>query len=107
MPRVRFGRKDEPVTEFVPSEDLVAVRTDVAQPRTSAPVRGPLEAVVEGPPVLAFPEANVAVYRGERAAAADVAAAKSYLTALDGVRFAGRVLLEARTGEPVVYTENL
>lgn len=107
MPEVRFGRKDEPATVYVTSDDLVAIRTRAARPRSSAPVRDPIRAVTDGPPVFAVPEANVEVYRLDRASSPTVEDAKSYLRSFGDIRFAGRVLLEANSGEPVVYTENL
>jgi subtilisin family serine protease len=107
MPEVHFGRKDEPATKFAQSEDLIAIRTNAAIPRGSSPVRTSLGAVTDGPPVLSFPEANVAVYRVDKPQAKSVEAAKSYLESLGGVRFAGHVLVEEGSGEPVVYTENL
>jgi len=107
MPEVNFGRKDEPATHFVSSEDLVAVRTITARPRSSSPVQDSVRAVLDGPPVLSVPEANVEVYRVDKSVAEDVQAAKVYLESLSDVRFAGRVLLEESSGEPVIYTENL
>lgn len=108
MPEVWFGRKDEPSTKFVQSNELVVVRTRSAPSTLSPPALEALKAGVKSEaPVLSFPEANVDVYGLGTADAAAVDVAKSALGALDRVRFAGRVLVMEGSGEPVVYTENL
>jgi subtilisin family serine protease len=106
MPDVWFGRKDEAPTRFDTSHEFVALRT--TSPHLKAmPEMSSLSAVVTGAPVLTFPEANVSVYRVGKTGEAGVADAKRYLQSLSDVRFAGRVLVDAKSREPVVYTENI
>lgn len=109
MPEVKFGRKDEPSTHFRKSEDLIAVRTRSRRSATAVPVPTAIAAELsEGQLVLSFPEAGVEVYRiptgnGQRS----IDERKAALRRLPDVRFAGGVLVDEQSEEPVVYTENL
>jgi subtilisin family serine protease len=109
MPEVKFGRKDEPSVTLNKSADLLAVRTRSRRSLRAGPVPSSAGAEVsDGHLVMAFPEAGVEVYRvpvgrGVRS----LEERKSALRAEADVRFAGGVLVEPRTGEPVLYTENL
>lgn len=108
----QLGGKDSPVLELDEALDMVAVRTsevkDIHELELSSEALKKMGGTVE---VAAFPEANVTVYRfvdekrGDALAQRD--AARASLNATPGVRFAGRVLIDKVTGEPVVYTENL
>lgn len=111
MPTVKLGRRDEPGIELVPSADLIAVRTRSRRPLTSSsnPVPTPaMGELLDAVPVAQYPEAGVVVYRvpvgaGHRT----LAERKLGLRQSPEVRFAGGVLVDAATGEPVVYTENI
>ncbi len=109
MPEVKFGRKDEPSAQFRKSEDLIAVRTRSRRSATAVPVPTPVSAELSGGQlILSFPEAGVEIYRvttdnGQRS----INERKIALRQLPDVRFAGGVLVDEQSGEPVVYTENL
>lgn len=111
MPTVYFGTKDEPGFDLEQSDDLIAVRTRSGRSitRTAGPVSTPISAELEdGTLVAAYPEAGVEVYRvpvgREMRSLAD---RKAALRMSPEVRFAGGVLVDPATGEPVLYTENL
>lgn len=111
MPTVYFGTKDEPGFELEQSDDLIAVRTRSGRSiaRSAGPVPRPVSAeLADGVLVAAYPEAGVEVYRvpvgrGERS----LDSRKTALRAAPDVRFAGGVLVDPATQEPVLYTENL
>jgi subtilisin-like proprotein convertase family protein len=111
MPTVHFGKKTEPAYELKESKDLIAVRTrsGVSLSRSAGPVPSPLAAeVAEGTLVAEFPDAGVEVYRvpvgrGQRS----LEARKTALAASPDVRFAGSVLVDPASKEPVLYTENI
>jgi subtilisin family serine protease len=109
MPTVKFGRKDEPSFELRESNDLLAVRTHSARPLQAGPVLPAAAAELEGGElVLAFPEVGVEVYRVPTGAGhASLDDRKKALRMVRDVRFAGGVLVDEQTGEPVLYTENL
>ncbi|MGF1639505.1 MAG: S8 family serine peptidase [Rhodospirillales bacterium] len=111
MPTVYFGTKDEPGFDLQQSDDLIAVRTRSGQSimRAAGPVPSPLSAELEdGTLVAAYPEAGVEVYRVPVGAAArSLSDRKTALREAPDVRFAGGVLVDPATGEPVLYTENL
>lgn len=111
MPTVYFGTKDEPGFELEQSKDLIAVRTRSGRSitRSAGPVPAPQSAELEdGTLVASYPEAGVEVYRvpvsrGTRS----LSDRKTALRASPDVRFAGGVLVDPATKEPVLYTENL
>lgn len=109
MPEVKFGHRDEPSVQFRKSEDLIAVRSRSRRSATAVPVPTTLSAELsEGQLVLSFPEVGVEVYRvptgnGERT----LDERKTALRRLPDVRFAGGVLVDEQSDEPVIYTENL
>jgi len=111
MPRVYYGTKNEPGFDLEQSNDLIAVRTRSGRSVKSAvgPVPTPLSAELsDGALVVAFPDAGVEVYRvpvGRDARSLE--ARKSALRASPDVRFAGGVLVDPVSKEPVLYTENL
>lgn len=109
MPEVKFGRKDEPAITLQESDDLMAVRTRSTRSLMAGPVPTPESAqVADGQLVLAFPEAGVEVYRVPTGAGRrSVEDRKSALRLSPDVRFAGGVLVDEQSGEPVIYTENL
>ncbi len=111
MHKVYYGTKDEPAFELKQSDDLIAVRTRSGRSitRGAGPVPSPLSAELDdGTLVAAYPEAGVEVYRvpvgrDERA----LADRKTALRGSSDVCFAGGVLVDPGTNEPVLYTENL
>ena len=111
MPRVYYGTKNEPGFDLEQSDDLIAVRTRSRRSVRSAggPVPTPVTAeLADGTLVAAFPEAGVEVYRvpvGRGARSLDER--KSALRASPDVRFAGGVLVDGASKEPVLYTENI
>lgn len=108
MLSVHFGRQDEPAFELEESKDLLAIRTrSQLSVRGLGPVAAPQSSeVADGELVCSFPEAGVEVYRVPPAARSLDLRKRSLRTSSD-VRFAGSVLVHAKSREPVVYTENL
>jgi subtilisin family serine protease len=109
MPKVKFGKKNEPAITFKKSEDLIAVRTRSARSLMAGPVHSPAAAAIgDSKLVMAFPEASVEVYQLPGGAAQrTLEERKQVLRMSPEVRFAGGVLVDEQSGEPVVYTENL
>lgn len=111
MPKVHFGRKDEPAFTLEESDDLIAVRTHSRRSiaRSATPVPSPASAEIsDGTLVVAYPEAGVEVFRvptgkGKRS----LSERKTALRTSPDVRFAGGVLVDPVSKEPVLYTENL
>lgn len=111
MPTVYFGMKGEPGFDLELSTDLLAVRTRSGRSilRSTGSVPSPLFSELDdGVLVAAYPEAGVEVYRlpADRGARS-LGDRKSALRASPDVRFAGGVLIDPVTQEPVLYTENL
>ena len=111
MPTVFFGAKGEPGFELEQSSDLIAVRTRSGRSiaRSAGPVPSPVsDELSDGELVVAYPEAGVEVWRvptgkGVRS----VSDRKQALRAAPDVRFAGGVLIDPATRQPVLYTENI
>jgi subtilisin family serine protease len=109
MPEVKFGRKDEPSAQFQKSEDLIAIRTRSRRSATAVPIPTDISAELsEGQLVLSFPEVGVEIYKvptgsGQRS----VTERKVALRSLPDIRFAGGVLVDEQSRQPVIYTENL
>ncbi len=108
MPRVFYGTRQEPSFELEISPDLIAVRTHSEQSiMARGPVLMPAAAELDdGTLVAEFPDAGVEVYRvdtGRRS----VRDRKMALRAAPDVRFAGDVLVQPKTGLPILYTENI
>jgi subtilisin family serine protease len=111
MPTVYFGKKSEPGFELELSSDLIAVRTRSGRSitRSTGSVSSPQSFELDdGVLVAAYPEAGVEIYRvpvgrGSRS----LSDRKSALRASPDVRFAGGVLVDPATKEPVLYTENV
>lgn len=111
MPKVFYGRRGEQGFDLEQSNDLLAVRTRSGFPitRTGVPVPTPESTVLEDANlVVAYPEAGVEVYRVPvTASAPSIDDRKRALRGASDVRFAGGVLVDPVTQEPVLYTENL
>lgn len=111
MPHVNFGTKKEPGFDLALSDDLIAVRT---RSRRSLQSRGavvtPMEGLVsDGALIASYPEAGVEVYRvpPEGKDSPSLATRKTALRQFPDIRFAGGVLVDPSTDEPVLYTENI
>lgn len=110
MPTVHLGSKDESVTTLAESDDLLVVRTRSGRPLTRrgpvpSPVSAELDDAVE---VVRYPEAGVTVYRVPTdGPVQSLEARKARLRTAPDVRFAGGVLVDPVSREPVLYTENL
>ena len=109
MPEVKFGKKNEPSLILHRNEDLIAVRTRSARSLREGPVPPAAAAELQDAQlVLAFPEAGVEVYEvPAEAGRRTPAERREALRQAPDVRFAGGVLVDEQTGEPVVYTENI
>ena len=111
MPKVYFGTKNEPSIDLEQSKDMIAVRTRDRQSlaRSASPVPSPLMAQLnDGVLVAEYPDAGVEVYRVPVGrGGASMENRKAALAASPDVQFAGSVLMDPKSKEPVLYTENL
>jgi hypothetical protein len=111
MPKVYFGHKDGPGFNLELSDDLIAVRTRSRRSitRSTGPVPSPTsEQLDDAKLVMAYPEVGVEVFRVPVGGGTpSVEDRKTALRAAPDVRFAGGVLTDPSSGEPVLYTENL
>lgn len=110
MPEVHFGKKDEPAINLVKSDDLIAIRTRSTESVTSGNVPSAVASELQNSKlIMAFPEAGVEVYRlaPEEIARKQIEDRKATVRTSPDVRFAGSVLVDENTGEPMVYTENI
>lgn len=108
MPQVRYGGKNGKAMQFEVDDNLLVVRTHSRRSLRAGPVAGPEAALLDGMErVVAFPEAGVEVYRRADAVSRSMEDIKRVLRSAPDIRFAGRVLVDTQSGEPVVYTENL
>jgi subtilisin family serine protease len=109
MPQINFGQKHEPPINLTRSDDLIAVRTLSTRSVREGPVPSSANAALDdGKLVMAFPEAGVEVYQVPRdAGAPSVEERKATLKLAPDIRFAGGVLVDEASGEPVIYTENI
>lgn len=112
MYKVKFGGKKGKTIQLMESPDMVAIRTkdrvDLEDASMSRASREMLQETIE---VASFPEAGVTVRRiaseGEPESTIAVRdEARAMLKQEDGIRFAGRVLQDAKSGEVTLYTEN-
>lgn len=125
MYNVQFGGKKGRTVQLVESPDLVAIRTKGNQALEDISLSRESRALVEdSTQVVAFPEAGVTVRRvattpdEDRATASAAPPAtdtdliarrdetRAALKQEDDIRFAGRVLQDAESGEVMLYTEN-
>src|SRR5512144_1066217 len=107
MPKVTYGGKQGETIELEVDPNLLAVRTRSRRSLRDGPTPGPDAALVRDMDLLlAFPEAGVEVYRRRDDVGASVAEVKEGLRQAPDTRLAGRVLVDQRSGEPVLYTEN-
>src|SRR5215212_1649473 len=107
MPDVKYGGKHGETVRLEVDPDLLAVRTRSRRSFRAGPVARPEAALLDNMElVTAFPEPGVEVYRRQEAAP-PVAEIKQALNESPDTRFAGRVLVDEGSREPVLYTENL
>jgi hypothetical protein len=111
MLTVPFGTKNEPSFELEQSPDLIAVRSRSGRSitRNAGTVATPLAAELDDATlVLSFPEAGVEVFRVPTGAKSrSLSSRKAVLRQAPDIRFAGGVLVDPLTKEPVLYTENI
>lgn len=119
MYEVKYGGKKGKSIQLVESPDLVAIRTKKNQKLEDVAMTSRSRELLQGnTEVIAFPEAGVTVRRvadtkpelglesvSSRTAMRDQARASLKKEA--EIRFAGRVLQDADSGEVMLYTENL
>ena len=108
MPEVRYGGENGKTVQLEVDPDLVAVRARRGESLREGPVPGPeAELLNELEPVLSFPEVSVEVYRRRERSSRSVEEVRRELHESPATRFAGRVLVDEQSREPVLYTENL
>lgn len=108
MPSVTYGGKGGQTVKLEVDPDLLAVRTHSRRSFLSGPVRRPEAALLDNMELLLdVPETGVEVYRRRANMTRSIDDIKHALRQASDTRFAGRVLVDQRSGEPVVYTENL
>ena len=110
MYSVRYGGKKGRKLTYSVSSEYIAVRTAEARSlRASVSSRGAHRALGSLVPVAEFAEASVSVLRTptRRGAKAVRDSARAALKKEAGIRFAGRVLRDPKSGRPILYTENL
>jgi len=111
MPKIFYGTKDEPAFELEQSNNLIAVRTRSGKSltRSVGSVAQPVSAELsDGMLVVSYPEVGVEVYRvptGRQAKS--ISDRKNALRAAPDVLFAGGVLVDPVSKQPVLYTENI
>ena len=112
MYKVKFGGKKGKTIELVESPDMVAIRTKGNKELEDTPMSSRSRELMAGSPeVVAFPEAGVTVRRvaddeGLEPTTSRRDQARASLKKDEDIRFAGRVLQDAKTGEVMLYTEN-
>ena len=108
MPEVTYGGENGKTVRLEVDPDLVAVRARRGRSLREGPVTPPEAALVENmESVLSFPQVGVEVYRRPEQSSRSMEEVRRELHESPATRFAGRVLVDENTGEPVLYTENL
>ena len=111
MPKIYYGTKKEPPFELEQSDDLIVVRTRSKRSltRSLGPVAHPISAELsDSSLIVAYPEVGVEVYRIPTGSQArSISDRKSVLRSSPDVLFAGGVLVDPVSKEPVLYTENI
>jgi hypothetical protein len=108
MPEVRYGGGNGKTVQLELDPDLVAVRVRRGGSLREGPVPRPEARLLdEMETVLSFPEVSVEVYRRRERASRSMEEARRQLNESPSTRFAGRVLVDQHSREPVLYTENL
>ena len=108
MPEVSYGGENGRKIRLKVDPDLVAVRARSGDSLREGPVPGPEAALLnEMDAVLSFPEVGVEVYRRRERSSRRMEEVRRELRESPATRFAGRVLVDEQSREPVLYTENL
>lgn len=105
---VRYGGKKGPKLTLVPSPEHVVVRTANRAPLPLTPISpSSRRALADFESIVQFAHAGVEVLRAEgRRARARGRAARAALKKEPRIQFAGRVLVDRATRQPIIYTEN-
>lgn len=113
MYKVKFGGKKGKTINLMESPDMVAIRTKGNQEIEKASLNRASRAIIDDTQeVASFPEAGISVRRVgsdsglESTSTRERDAARTTLKKDDNIRFAGRVLQDAESGEVMLYTEN-
>jgi len=114
MYKFKFGGKKGKTIELMESPDMVAIRTKGNKEIENASLNRASQAIIDdSQEVAAFPEAGITVRRvaaeGDLESAGGTRgrdAARATLKQDENIRFAGRVLQDADSGEVMLYTEN-
>lgn len=109
MPQVTCGGEHGQTLDLQTDPDLLAVRTRSRRSLRAGPVFSP-EAAALGDDmdlVIAFPRGGVEVFKRRDGHGPTVSEIKEGLGQASDTRFAGSVLVDPMSGEPVLYTENL
>jgi Subtilase family len=108
MPEVTYGGENGKKVQLEVDPDLVAVRASRGRSLREGPVTPPEAALLDDmETVLSFPQVGVEVYRRSEEAPRSMEEMRQELHESPATRFAGRVLVDEKTREPVLYTENL
>jgi hypothetical protein len=106
MEEVNFGKKGNPSFFLEKSQQLLAIRSQTGKDLTT--IMGcekACHALGDGHLLLHVEDADVQIFKLPKDA--DLSRRKALLRELPEVRFAGRVLVDPHTREPVLYTENI
>jgi hypothetical protein len=108
MPEARYGGEDGKTIQLEVDPDLVAVRARRGRSLREGPVAPPEAALLDDmDSVLSFPQVGVEVYRRQERSPRSMDEMRRELHESPATRFAGRVLVDEKSREPVLYTENL
>src|SRR5215210_5967446 len=108
MPEVTYGGENGKTVQLEVDPELVAVRARRGRSLQEGPVTPPEAALLDDmEAVLSFPEVGVEVYRRRGQSSRSMEEMRRELHESPATRFAGRVLVDEKTREPVLYTENL
>lgn len=113
MYNVKFGGKKGETIHLIESPDMVAIRTKGDQELKDVQVTRESRALInETTEVVKFPEAGITVRRvaqetdGLESTLSRRDETRAALKLEDNIRFAGRVLQNAKSGDVMLYTEN-
>lgn len=108
MVTVKYGGRDGKPIEFEDSEDFLVLRTRRRTPLSAARLSSRALSLIQRMARVAnFPGTGVEVLHRSDLDTGKVRDARMVLKEESDLRFAGRALRDPRSGEPVVYTENL
>src|SRR5215210_105848 len=108
MPEVTYGGENGKTVQLKVDPNLVAVRARRGRSLREGPVTPPEAALLDDmESVLSFPQVGVEVYRRSEQSLRSMEEMRRKLHESPATRFAGRVLVDEKTREPVLYTENL